>query len=274
MVKIFLFSVLFLIINSISSPAEEKKSFSFAIVPMFTPDFIQKNWGPILKEISAKTGYNFEIKIYKTIKDFEQEIFNNSLDFAYVNPFQAVIAYEKSKYSPILRNNSPLLGILVTKKDSPLKTLVSLDGKKVAFASPSCPIYIYLTIYVFKKYNIKINPVFVKTHDNVYRHVLFGLADAGGAVNISFLKQSDEIKNNLHIIYTTPPFGSHPIIVNPRVPTEVVEKFVNAFIELNKNPALKDYFYKIQIPNPVRTNYEKDYKQLKFILPNRDSPVC
>lgn len=161
---LFLFYLFFLIFPI---PLKAQEQFSFAIVPLHSPTHLMENWGPILREISLETGYKFEIKLYKSLQEFEKDLLSEAFDFAYVNPFQAVIAYKKFKYQPILRNSDPLFGVVGVRKDSPIKDILQLEEKTIAFASPQCPIYKINYIFHNWRNNVSINLLRIK---DVYPH--------------------------------------------------------------------------------------------------------
>lgn len=244
--------------------AAQQTKFTFGVVPQFTPDFVYKAWGPILKEISSRSGYTFELKVKQTIPEFEKAFLRGEFDFAFMNPYHMVMAKRARNYEPILRDSTPLKGILVVRSDSPVTKIEELNGSTIAFPAPNAfAASLLMRALLTEQFRINFTAKYVQTHDNVYRHVLMGLAQAGGGVNQTFLRQPDEIRNSLRILYETPGSAPHPIAVNPRVPKQVRDKFVKIFIELSKEQSFKQNFKDMQLPEPILADYKRDYAPLE-----------
>ena len=251
-----------LVKTSLSSTTSQR--FIFGVVPQFEPEYIYSAWNPVLKEISKILNIQLELKIYKTIPEFEKAFLAGEFDFAFMNPYHAVMAKKAQGYIPLVRDRTPLKGIIVIKKDAPFSSITDLDGAVIAFPAPNAfAASLYMRALLTEKFKIRFTPKYVKTHDNVYRHVLLGLAQAGGGVNNTFLRQPPEVRENLRILFETPPSAPHPIVAHPRVPSSLQKNFVKVFLELSKEKRWTDNFHKIQIPDPLPADYERDYLPLE-----------
>lgn len=248
--------------TSLSSTTSQR--FIFGVVPQFEPEYIYSAWNPVLKEISKILNIQLELKIYKTIPEFEKAFLAGEFDFAYMNPYHAVMAKKAQGYIPLIRDRTPLKGIIVIKKDAPFSSITDLDGAVIAFPAPNAfAASLYMRALLTEKFKIRFTPKYVKTHDNVYRHVLLGLAQAGGGVNNTFLRQPPEVRENLRILFETPPSAPHPIVAHPRVPSSLQKNFVKVFLELSNEKRWTDNFHKMQIPDPLPADYERDYLPLE-----------
>ncbi len=261
--KIFL-TYFFLFLIAFVKISEARNLYTIAVVPQFPPTYLQENWGKILQAMEEETGLKFELIIYKSIPEFEKGFLAGEPDFAFMNPYHMVMAKRAQGYLPLLRDTKPLTGILVVRVDSPFKKVEDLNGKKIGFPAPNAfGASLYMRAILTEVFKIKFEPLYLKTHDNVYRNVVLGEVSAGGGVNQTFQRQPEEVKKQLRILYETPPSAPHPLAVHPRVPKEVREKFFTAFLKLSKREDLKPYFNNIQIPHPIEADYTRDYKPLE-----------
>lgn len=64
---------------------------------------------------------------------------------------------------------------------------------------------------------IPFEPVYVRSHDSVYKAVADGLYPAGGGVKRTFKSMDAEIQDKLHIAWTTDKYTPHALAVHPRV---------------------------------------------------------
>ena len=146
----------------------QERVFTIGVVPQFTPVEIYERWGPLVKELENRTGLKFELKTYKSIPEFEKAFLKGELDFVFMNPYHQVMAYKAQKYIPLVRDKTPLTGILVVRRDSPVKEVKDLDGKVIAFPAPNAfAASLYMRAILTEKFKIKFTQEYVKTHDNV-----------------------------------------------------------------------------------------------------------
>jgi phosphonate transport system substrate-binding protein len=174
------------------------------------------------------------LKTSPSIPVFEQQFSDGEFDFAYMNPYHAVVANNKQGYIPIIRDiGRKLFGIIVVRKDSPLQSVKQLDGKKVAFPAPNALGAALIPRAEFvRKFKIKVEELYVKSHSSVYLNVLLGKTDAGGGVQKTLNQQPDNIRNNLRILYKTSEVAPHPFTAHRRVTRDIQEKVKAAFLAL------------------------------------------
>jgi len=239
------------------------KELTVGIVPQFSVSEIYESWSPVLKALTAETGIQLKIKTYKNIPDFERGIMQSDVDIAYMNPYHLIMVQRAAGYIPIIRNGSTkLTGLLVVKKDSPYQTIQDLQGKTIAFPSPNAfGASLYMRALLKEQENIDFKEKYVKTHSNVWRQVLTGIADAGGGVRATLKKEPENIQNRLRVIYETPGVNPHPLAVHPRVPEIERKALQSAFLKLKKTSGSKEMLVNIQIPDPIVTNFS-DYTPL------------
>ena len=238
--------------------------YSFAVVPQYSAVELHKDWAPLLARLSKDTGFTLELKIQNTIPHFEAGFLKGEPDFVYMNPYHIVMAKKAQSYTPLLRDAKPLTGVLVMSKESPYKSLKDLDGQKIAFPAPNAfGASLYMRALLSEVALIKFEPVFVKTHSNVYRHVLRKDAAAGGTVNLALNDEIVQVREQLQILYQTPPVASHPVVVHPRVPAAVQKVIAQAFFALTKDAEGRALLHGIRLPTPVAANYQDDYLPLE-----------
>ena len=240
--------------------------YTVSVVPQSSPLETYQAWNPVLEKLSEQTGFNFDLKIAETRTAFEQQINNGELDFVFMNPYYMMVSHKKKTYIPLIRNSSNLLrGIIVVKNDSAFKSLLDLNGKEIAFPSPNS---FGATLYIrgqLEKNNVKVSPVYVNTHRNVYRSVLMGDLAAGSGINISFEEEPDNVRQKLKILYMSPEFPPHPFCASSHISKSVRNKIVQAFINLSTNADTAKLLNAIEMPKPIKADYSRDYKVLETL---------
>jgi len=262
---ITLFSLAFIFIALPTNlQAKEQRIYTIGIVPQFEIRHIRKIWNPILNEIKKNTGIKLKLIGSPTIPDFEKEFNAGKFDFAYMNPYHILLAKKSQGYIPLVRDTGRKLhGILVVRKDSGINSVKDLDGKKVAFPAPNAlGASLLMRANLAEDYNIKINPVYVKTHSSVYLNVLVKQTTAGGGVQKTLNQQRKNIKGALKILHRTPKVVPHPLAAHPRVPAEVRKKIKETLLSLGNSIIGRSLLAKIPMKK-VGDASMTDYTQLK-----------
>ena len=264
-IKLFLVGLLgfFLISSGVRANDTTEKVLKVGVVPQFSAERITKIWEPILGHISKKIGVKLQLDGSLDIPSFEKRFNAGEFDIAYMNPYHAIVANKEAGYEPVLRDvGRKLYGILVAKKDNPIKKVEELAGKKVAFPAPNALGAALIPRAEFStKFNIDVEEVYVSSHSSVYLNVILGLAEAGGGVQKTLQQQPSEIQGQLTIINKTAKVPPHPIVVHPRVDSELSAKLKQAFLEMGETIEGKELLSKIPMKVIGETSLE-DYNVL------------
>jgi len=212
----------------------ERAAYSFGVVPQFEQRKLNAIWNPIVTEVSRRTGLPLELVTTLAIDDFEREFVGERFDFVYMNPYHVLKA---KNYVPLVADDAPLRGILVVRRDDPIDSLASLDGKVVAFPSPNAVgASLLMRADLERLHHAKVTPLYVKTHSSVYLHVAKGLVAAGGGVEKSLAEQPQAVRDALRVLYTSRGVPSHPIAAHARVPAADSQKLREALLAMDATP--------------------------------------
>ncbi len=218
--------------------AETTKSYSFGIVPQQAASKLAEEWGPLLAEISKRSGVPLVFKTAANIPTFEDRLGQEEYDFAYMNPYHYVVFHKGKSYQAFSKEKDrKIKGILVVRKESVYQKPADLAGKTVVFPAPAAFAASILPQAEFGRLNIAIEAKFVASHDSVYRAVASGLQEAGGGIQRTFEANPPEIRNALRVLTETPAYTPHAFAAHPRVPTSVVLKVLAAMQSLADDAA-------------------------------------
>ncbi|MCK4952060.1 MAG: phosphate/phosphite/phosphonate ABC transporter substrate-binding protein [Gammaproteobacteria bacterium] len=248
---------------NLDNRTHKRHTYTVGVVPQFDIRRIHAIWRPILNELGNRTGHNFVLRGSATIPSFEKEFSTGNFDFAYMNPYHVVIASRDQGYIPLIRDvGRKLYGIIVVRKDSPIKSVAELDGKKVAFPAPNALGATLLSrSELLDKYQVSVIPDFVQTHSSVYLNVALGEAVAGGGVQKTLARQTPEISDSLRVLYRTQKVSPHPFVAHPRVPEPMRQKILDAMLEIGKTAKGQEMLAKIPM-NQVGPATMSDYSPL------------
>ncbi len=212
---------------------EAQKSLSFGVVPQQSATRLAEEWGPLLAEISRRSGVALVFKTAPSIPVFEERLAKGEYDLAYMNPYHYVVFHAAVGYQAFAKEQDRRLkGILVVRKDSAYRKPADLAGKTVVFPAPAAFAASILPQAEFGRLKIAIDARFVASHDSVYRAVASGLQEAGGGIQRTFEAMPAEIRDALRVLSETPAYTPHAFAAHPRVPPGLVSKVLAAMAAL------------------------------------------
>jgi phosphonate transport system substrate-binding protein len=262
-----------------AAPANAR-DYSLAVVPQMLPAVVYRDWTPFANRLGRDTASTFQIRVYRTFEEFETDLVNGLPDFVYLNPYHALMAYRAQGYLPLVRDGSRLLsGALVVQRDSPAQTVKDLDGQRIAFPDPNAfAASLYMRALLHERERVRFSPQFYTTHGNVYRHVILGDVAAGVGVNTTLARERPETRRELRVLYETPGTAPHPLCVHPRVPAPLRAAVTAAILRMAKDEAGLRLLTNVEMPQPVRADYARDYAPLeklglqRYTVPTRLPP--
>lgn len=241
--------------------------YTWSVVPQFSPTAVHRDWTPLLRYLETQTGHRFRLITADSFDFFEGNLYAGKFDFAYANPYQTLLAHRYQDYIPLVRDaQSRLTGILVVRKDSPIRDVRQLEGKRIAFAAPNAfAVSLYMRALLSKRFGLHFEPVYVGTHSNAYRQVLLGRAAACGGVYRTLRKERPEVQEALRVIYEAPSTITHAVMAHPRVPEDVREGVRKAILALKDSEQGRRMLASVFLPEPVAANFERDYRPLEAL---------
>lgn len=244
---------------ALPAPADAGTPYTLGVVPQFGQRQLFSIWDPIVKELNRRTGLEIRLVATLTIPEFEWALEKGTFDFVYANPYHILRVSDSQGYIPLVRDREPLRGILLARRDSPVKSVGELAGKTLAVPSPNAlGASLLLRADLDNLYDVRMSMVNARTHSSVYLTVFNGLTDAGGGVQKTLAEQAPEIQAGLRILYTTRAMPSHPIAAHSRIKPDVREQVRKVLLEMSTTPVGKALLDEIPMPSPVVASLE-DY---------------
>src|SRR5437870_5798718 len=179
------FALLFAGLLTNSASAQELK---FGFTPVLSEPEMRTEFEPLMTYLSESIGQKVTLYIAKDYGDLRTQMENGSVDIGSFSPFAYVDAAKGGKIriiaQSIIEGSATYRGIIIARKDSGLKSIADLKGKRFAFVDPkSASGYVYPRAMLIEK---GINPetffketIFAGSHDKVIAAVLEGQVDAG-----------------------------------------------------------------------------------------------
>lgn len=134
---------------------------------------------------------------------------------------------------------------IIVHKDSPIKDLAGLKGKKFAFTDPKSNTGKLVPTYMVAK-EFKMTPeqffsevTYTRSHDKSVEAVAKKFADGASIDSLIYdyaVKKNPEFTSQTKIIRKSPPYGIPPIVVRKDTDPALKEKIKNIFLAMHKDP--------------------------------------
>ena len=209
---------------------------TFGIVPQQSASRLASLWVPIFKYLEEVTKKPIHFRTAPDIPTFEKRLAAGDYDFAYMNPYHYTVFSKNPGYKAFAKaRGARLKGIIVVRKDSPIKNLNELNGTTLAVPAPAAFAASILTRAYLSSVGIQFTAKYVSSHDSVYRTVAKDLYTAGGGVIQTFENVAPEIRDQLRILWTSQGYTPHAFAAHPRVAEGLVKKVVIAMETMDQN---------------------------------------
>lgn len=214
----------------------DQQTLTFGIVPQQSATKLARMWTPLLEYLSEQTGQRLQFKTAPDIPAFEQRLANGEYDLAYMNPYHYTTFHRSPGYQAFAKQKDKYLkGIIVVRADSAYQDLHEFNDQTLAFPAPAAFAASIVTRAEFSSLDIPITPKYVSSHDSVYRTVAKGIYPAGGGVVRTLKGLEAEIREQLRILWTSPPYTPHALAAHPRVAADTVAAISAAMQQLDES---------------------------------------
>lgn len=258
-------TVLAAVALSVAATSAGAESYVLARAPQSTAIKLVDDWTPFLDRLSRDAGVTITLKVYESRQTFEGDLFGGAPDFAFMNPYYAVLAKKRLGYVALVRDSAkPLSGIIVVRKDSAIATVQDLEGKTIAFPDPNAMgASLYPRAILVGDLGLSFQTQYVGAHENVYRAVFRRQADAGGGVNSTLASEPEELRSQLKVIWKTPDLAPHPLIAHPRIPESIREKVKMAILNMANDADGQALLESVKLTKPVEVDFTRDYGHIE-----------
>ena len=210
---------------------------TFGVVPQQAASKLARLWSPILDDLGARTGVRIGFRTAPDIPTFERRLAAGDYDLAYMNPYHYTVFSKDPGYRAFARQRDHRIrGLLVVRRDSPIRDIADLAGKTVAFPAPAAFAASVLPQAALRQAGIDIEAHYVRSHDSVYRAVVQGLYPAGGGIERTFQGTEPEVRDQLRVLWTTLDYTPHAIAAHPRIDPALVARIRDAMVAMAETP--------------------------------------
>lgn len=213
-------------------------SLSFGVVPQQSAVELAKGWIPLLQLVAQRAHVGLRFATATDIPTFERRLLAGEYDLAYMNPYHYTVFSQKPGYQAFAKEKGRRLrGLVVVRKDSPLRAMPDLSGREIVFPAPAAFAATVLPRAELARQNVPVTARFVNSHESVYLNVARGLYEAGGGIERTLQAMDPATRDQLRVLWRTRDYTPHALAAHPRVPAATVGDVRAAMMSLDADAA-------------------------------------
>lgn len=243
--------------------------------------FKQKQRFNLLGEyLSKKTGVTVQFTILSRYGNIVERFNSEKMDGAFFGSFTGALAIKKLGVVPLVRpvnidGSSTYHGYLFARKDSGIKSVKEMKGKKMAFVDKATT-----AGYLFPLAHLRENGVadtehffsqefFAGSHDAAINAVLKRKADLGAAKNTIYdreRKRDPRVESELIILAQSPRVPSNGLCVRQDLPESIKHRLKSVLLGLHADPdgkAVLQQFGALKFIETTSRDYQPVFEMAK-----------
>ncbi len=256
------------------SSSSNQKPLILSCIPYASELKLTEGWQCLADYLSAYMGIPVKFEMKKTYKPLVDGLKSGEIDFANTGPLIYVKAHDIAGATPLVKpipvsGKSPFYqSYVIVRKDSGIKTISQLKGKKFAFTDKESASGFLIPVLILSEAGIKdfkffSDVLYTGDHDSSISAVYNGYADGAGVSNYLFAKGTNERLGDLLVIKKSDPIPTAPIVVRANMPPDVVKKIKDAFLSIDPDKKENRYFLDIiQVRSYIEAT-DKEYEPIR-----------
>lgn len=233
-----------------ASTAQPQKEILIGLIPELNVFKQMERFNPLADYLTKKTGVKVNISILSRYGNIIDRFVTQKMDGAFFGSFTGTLAIEKLEVVPLARpmnldGSTQYWGYLFVRKDSKIKNVKDMKGKKMAFVEKSTTAgYIFPIAYLKENGVTDINTFFSEhyftgSHDASVYAVLDRKADIGAAKHSVYdrvRKVDPRVDKELLILAESAKVPSNGLCVRKGLDENIKKKLKEALLNLDKDP--------------------------------------
>ena len=236
---------------------KEEKVIKMGFVPLKNSEKLVEDLKPISDYLTERLGVKVEAFTASNYIGVVEGLGSGSVDFGIIPPFSSLLAQKQSNAKPILTSKGKTgkpgyTAELYVRKDSGIKSLQDVKGKKVAFVDPSSSSgYIYpgaMLVEAGLNLDKDISYQFSGGHDKSLQLLLNKDVDVIATfdgVEDRYAKDFPQAKTDIQKLATSDMIPGVMVTTSSKMDKELQDKLEKALRDVENDPKMKELFTKM-----------------------------
>jgi phosphonate transport system substrate-binding protein len=254
--------------------SDDAKEYIVGIHPLHNPKRLLEVYGPIVAYIETNIpGTHFKLEASRNYDEYDKKLYSGRFDFAMPNPYQTIRSLHHGyRVFGKMADDSDFRGLILVRKDSGIKTVADLKGKKVSYPAATALAATMMPQYYLHTHGIDVNRdienLYVGSQESSIMNVLRGHVAAGATWPIpwkTFVKERPELASQLEIKWQTGTLPNNGWVVRKDTPPEVADRFATLLFDLDKTAEGRAMLVRLPVSR-FEAATEKTYQPVQDFL--------
>lgn len=270
---LFILGILFLFpsfFTNIQAEDNQDSLLKIAIIPHRSRIGNERAYQHVVSALRKATGMSVRWINGKTYDDVIKSLRNKKADIGYVGPFAYVSAQDDFGVRLIVRTLNKrkqefYYSMIITRKDSGIKTLQQLKGKHFSFTDPKSTSGFLFPMVGLKKAGIQLKDFarisYVKRHPNSLLAVFHKQVDAGAVASTAMDKGKVDL-DQIRILWKSDPIYRGPWVARTDIPDDLFNTIKTTLLALTKRENADEIFEHVSTKGYV-IGKDSDYDNVR-----------
>lgn len=224
------------------APADTETVYHFGVHPLHNPQQLYRVFGPLTDYLSEQIpGVRFKLEASRNYAAYDKKLYAGQFDFALPNPFQTINAVDKGyRVFAKMGDDENFRGIFLVRKDSGIRQVTDLKGKRVSYPAPTALAATMMPQYYLQTHGVdvmsELDNRYVGSQESSVMNVYLKQTSAAATWPPpwrALAKQRPELERELEVIWQTEPLINNGLVVSPEVPAETVQRVHDLLVKLH-----------------------------------------
>lgn len=218
------------------------KEYVVGIHPLHNPQRLIEVYGPVIEHLNATIpDAKFKLEASRNYGEFDKKLFGGYYDFAMPNPYQTVRSLKHGyRVFGKMGNDEMFRGIILVRKNSGIRHVGDLKGKKISYPAPTALAATMMPQYYLHTHGIDVNKdvenIYVGSQESSIMNVLRGHVAAGATWPVpwkTFQQEHPDMAGQLEVKWQTETLPNNGWVVRDDISPALGAAVGNALVELS-----------------------------------------
>jgi phosphonate transport system substrate-binding protein len=249
--------------------------------PLHNPKRLHEIFGPVTDFLTAQIkGASFKVEASRNYAAYDEKLYASLFHFALPNPYQTVNSIKHGyRVFGKMSDDHNFRGIILTRKDSGIRTVTDLKGKAVSFPAPTALAATLMPQYYMHTHGIDVmNDIeirYVGSQESSIMNVYLGDVAAGATWPPpwrALSKERPELAKALEVKWQTVSLPNNGLVVRDDIPDQIVDQVADLLFSLHTHEQGKKWLSRMELSKFEKADNET-YAPVKKFLENFNKTV-
>ncbi|QLA16749.1 phosphate/phosphite/phosphonate ABC transporter substrate-binding protein [Desulfolutivibrio sulfoxidireducens] len=228
-------------------PAQEIGRYVFGVHPLHNPKKLHEVYGPLIEYLNSRlktANIELTLEASRSYESFDEKLYSGHFHFALPNPYQTIRSVEHGYVIfGKMGNDEDFRGIILLRKDSPIKDVSDLRGKTISYPAPTALAATMMPQMFLMEHGVdvrsEVDNLYAGSQESSIMSVYVKQSAAGATWPPpwrNFQKDRPDIARDLYVKWQTDPLPSNGLVVRGDIPGPVRDRVAAILFSLQESP--------------------------------------